>query len=37
MKVGVAGALFQCLTFLCVQGCPQGEQNGNLPPPGYWD
>ena len=38
MKVGgIAGAMFQCLAFPCVHGCPQGGQSGNLPPPGKWD
>jgi len=36
VKVGIAAALFQCLALPCVHGCPQGEQNGNLPPPGSW-
>jgi len=37
VKVGIAGALFQCLAFPCVHGCHQGGQNGNLPPPGNRD
>jgi len=47
-SIGTAGALFQCLGFPCVHGCPHGGfpcvhgcphggQNGNLPPPGNWD
>jgi len=35
--VVIAGALLQCLASPCVHGCPQGGQNGNLPPPGNWD
>jgi len=37
VKIDIAGEMFQCLAFLCVHGCPQGGQYGNLQPHGNWD
>jgi len=28
VKLGIAGAMFQCLAFPCVHGCPQGDNMG---------